>query len=125
MDGSVARWFLSKLVSRTGLLGLKTSTTYFSRTSIVRASVRRISINTDHSIGIYSYPDNLHIIGEGVGRGTLYLYEMVGEPYLSNVGLGMFIRKNEGRTIHSRTKDVVPQNQLATSEVTAIKLELS
>ena len=83
MDGSVARWFLSKLVSRTGLLGLKTSTTYFSRTSIARASVRRISINTDHSIGIYSYPDNLLIIGEGVGRGTLYLYELVGEPYMS------------------------------------------
>ena len=120
MDGSVARWFLSTLVSRTGLLGLKTSTTPFSR-----VLVRRISINTDHSIGIYSYPDNLLMFGEGVGWGTLYLYEMVGEPYLSNVGLGMFIRKNEGRTIHSRTKDVVPQNQLATSEVTAIKLEFS
>ena len=78
MDGSVARWFLSTLVSRTGLLGLKTSTTPFSR-----VLVRRISINTDHSIGIYSYPDNLLIIGEGVGRGTLYLYELVGEPYMS------------------------------------------
>ena len=47
------------------------------------------------------------MLGEGVGRGTLHLYELVGEPYIF-VGWGTFIQKNDGQTNDDRGKDVVP-----------------
>ena len=44
---------------------------------------------------------------EGVGRGTLNLYELVGEPYIYlYVGRGIVIRKNDGRGKDDRGKDV-------------------
>ena len=51
-----------------------------------------------------------------VGRGTLYLYELVGECVYLYVGRGRDGRGKVGRTNDNRGKDVVPfHHPLATS----------
>ena len=47
------------------------------------------------------------MFGEGVGQGTLYLYELVGEPSISML-FGECSFEKGSRTIYGQTKDVVP-----------------
>ena len=51
------------------------------------------------------------MVGEGVGRGTLYLYELVGKCEYLYVGRVIDGRTKVARAIDGRTKDVVPENQ--------------
>ena len=48
------------------------------------------------------------MVGEGVGRGTLYLYELVGKCVYLYVGRVIDGRTKVARAIDGRTKDVVP-----------------
>ena len=49
------------------------------------------------------------LVGEHVGQGTLYLYELVGECVYLYVGQGRDGRGKVGRTNYDRGKDVVPK----------------
>ena len=48
------------------------------------------------------------MVGERVGRGTLYIYELVGECVYLYVDRGRDSRGKVGRTNDDRGKDVVP-----------------
>ena len=48
------------------------------------------------------------LVGERVGWGTLYLYELVGECVYLYIGRGSDGRGKVGRTNDDRGKDVVP-----------------
>ena len=48
------------------------------------------------------------MVGEHVGRGTLYLYALVGECVYLYEGRGRDGREKVGRTNNDRGKDVVP-----------------
>ena len=48
------------------------------------------------------------MVGEGVGWGTLYLYELVGKCVYLYLGRGIDVRTKVAWAIEGRTKDVVP-----------------
>ena len=48
------------------------------------------------------------MVREGVGRGTLYIYELVRKCVYLYVGRGIDSQAKVARAIDSRTKDVVP-----------------
>ena len=94
------------------------------RTSLLRTALFRPQRYSDHCIGIYRYKHKLfpylsldsilqiesshyyNMFGEDVGRGTLYLYELVGEPYISMlVGENSFGKMTVGeKTIGEKTQ---------------------